>query len=271
MLPGESDGDHRRRNRQCQHGEPLAEPVEPAFERRCLRPCRAHQAADGAKLGRHAGGGDHAQRRAGTHRGAAIQHAGALGERGGGRQRIGVLGDRQRLAGQRRFVRLHARGLQQAQVRRHQVAAFQQHDVAPHQPLRRQLPQTTGAAHAAGGDAEPAQRLHGAHGAQLADKADDGVERDHRQDGDGLDPVPGHKTDAGRDRQQAHQQAAQLRPQDGGKAARLDGGKAVWPVTAQPLRGFGVSQTPRRLDAKVARNPRRIERPWTVHDIAGRH
>jgi hypothetical protein len=121
-----------------------------------------------------------------------------------------VLVHRLRLAGQRRLVRLQARGLHHAQVGADDIAALDQHDVARH----RHLGDAARAAHPGAHLAELVKRFHRAHRAQLGHEAERGIDRDHGQDRDALGPVAHGKGHGRRGREQPHDQARQLARED---------------------------------------------------------
>ena len=82
-----------------------------------------------AHLGHRPDRGDDGQCRAGHHRGAVVDHAGALGQRRA-RRRVGLLGHRQRFAGQGGLVDLEVAGLEQSGVGRHHLTGAHLDDVA---------------------------------------------------------------------------------------------------------------------------------------------
>jgi hypothetical protein len=79
--------------------------------------------------------------------GARERHIRALGQRHTRRQRGSLLVDRDRLAGQCRFINLQDALPHQAQVRRDSVAGLQPHDVSGHQLARGDAPFPAVAAH----------------------------------------------------------------------------------------------------------------------------
>ncbi len=144
---------------------------------------------DLAELGVHAGRGHHGDGAPARHRGALVQHRGPVADRsvrGNGRRR---LLNRHRLDGERRLVDGKIGGGHQARIGGGHVAGLDQHDVAGHQVLGVHHQHPAAAAHALQVRADPAQRLHGTLGLELGDEADQRVEPQHDQNGDGFLPV----------------------------------------------------------------------------------
>ncbi len=137
-----------------------------------------------AQLRAHAGG-HHQPACAAMGGGGALEgHVGAVAQRAHvfGCQGFGLLGHRDGLAREGRFIHLQLRNLDEPQVGRDLVARLQQHDVAGHQFSSGQDLHHAAAQHGGVGRRQLAQRRHGLVGAPGLHKADNGVE--HHDDED---------------------------------------------------------------------------------------
>ena len=107
---------------------------------------------------------------------ALEQHRSAIGDAGIGRDGRRRLVDRRGLAGERRLVGGEVGCFDQSHVRRDRIAAFDEHDVARHQLLGGNHAGVSTSAHARRSSAESLQRLDGARGLDLGQKADQAIE-----------------------------------------------------------------------------------------------
>ncbi len=103
-------------------------------------------------------------------------------------QRVGLLFDRERFAGQRRLLDPQIALTQEPQVGRHTVAGLQQHDVAWHELRRGDSQLLAATPHRGLGDDHLRQRLDGFLRLCLLDVADDGVEEHDAEDDRRIDP-----------------------------------------------------------------------------------
>ena len=207
--------------------ENLREAVEAAGEGRWRRSLR-QRLGNAAELRRHPGGDDQRLGAASMQRGAGVEHVAALGERRILRQdAIRLLGDRHRLAGERRFIGLQIGALEKPEIGGHALARFQHHDVARHQ-----IGAFHGARPAVPDDPTPGDENGTERGGVLLragflERADRRVH--HQHDGDEQRVVAFAKED--RDRaggnQQIDQRAPQLRERDEEDGAPLRLGQDV--------------------------------------------
>ena len=94
-----------------------------------------------ADLGRHTGGGHEDRSGAARHLRVHERHVHTVAERGIGRDGVDLLGHREALAGECRFVDLEGRRREDAGVRGDEVAGLDVHDVARDDVLHRDLDQ----------------------------------------------------------------------------------------------------------------------------------
>ena len=133
---GQDDPDHDHLARQA--GEP---PIEGSG--RGLRGRR--QGLDGAELGRRSSGTHERLAVPARDARAGVEHRAALGERRGRLDRLELLGDRERFAGQGRLVELEPSGLEHARVCRDTLALRDEQEVARNDLLRADLGDQTAA------------------------------------------------------------------------------------------------------------------------------
>jgi hypothetical protein len=240
-------------------GEPPAEVVDLAQQRRGELLYLAEQRADAADLGRNAGRDGNAGALARRDHRAGEGHAAAVAERGVHRHCALALLRRNRLAGQEGLVDQQAARPDEPEVGGNAVAGLDQHDVPGHDLGRR--------------DADPASVPHdvGARGDHAADggervlglallhKADDRVYHYHGDDDDGVDVVAECPCNDGAGKEDVDQRVVELRQeaQEGVRYPRR--GKLVAPVTPQALGGLACRQAA-ALRHQLSKRPLRIAR-----------
>jgi hypothetical protein len=183
----EPDHEERRAQRQGHPQDLRGEVLQPLFQGRLLLHHVGEHLADAAHLGVAAGGDDHAARLAVHHGGAReghgdlIAHARRLGEHG-----VGDLLDGGALPGELALDGLQLGHRHQPQVGRDLVPRLEQHQVARHQLPRVGVHDLAATADLAAGGGELHQRVEGLLGLALLIEADEGVDDDDGEDGDGV-------------------------------------------------------------------------------------
>ena len=183
-----ADEEERATNAGGEKGNDAGQPGDLALQRRGGFSRRLGQVGDLAELGAHAGGSYHGACLARHHRGAG-QHDVPGQERRHLRLGLGTAGPGQRFAGDRRGVDAHAERFDQPAVGRHEVALFEQHDVAGHQFGGECLRDLAGPEHLRQLRQQLAQRGDGPFGPVLLPEGKDPVDEDDADDGD---PQPPH-------------------------------------------------------------------------------
>lgn len=227
-----------------QHGEgqPAAEMIHLAQQRRGQVLDAGEHLVDLAQLGRRAGGDDDARRLAEHHQRAGIGHAVAIAQRRVGRHRIGAFFHRQGFAGERGFLDAQFLHLHQAQVGRHSVAGDQQHAVARHQLGGVYLPAVAAAHHGGVRGQHGADGIQRGFGLAFLDEADDGVDHHGGEQHAGIDPVPEDGGDHRRAEHHVEQDIVELHQQPHQHATTLGRGEAVGTVLLDAPRRFAVRQ-----------------------------
>ena len=170
--------------------------------------------------------------------GAHVDHVRAIGERRLVADCFGVLGDRQRFAGERGFRRTEVGGVEEPCVGCNGMPGRELDDVA-----RNNVPDVDDHATAAADDdrardAELQERFHRPPRAQLGDEADDRVEKQDGDDGRRVDVVAHGKRDDRGGGEQQNDDAGQL------IAENMPGGSGLRAFEAI---GANLDETPGRL------------------------
>ena len=169
--------------------------------------------------------------------------------------RHGVLQRRRRLAGERRLIDEQVVAVEQARVRRDDVARAQDHHVAAHDVVDRDILLLAVPDHCGAQSQTGLQRGHGRLGAGLLDEAQKRAHHDDGQNDAGLDPIADGQADhAGGDEDQ-DQRAGELADQDGQRPAAALAAQRVGAVLAKSLGRFGRGQAARccRVDWRIRR------------------
>ena len=166
-----------------------------------LRARLFNQTGDAAQLGVHRRGHDDGLARARRDAGAHEHHVLAVAERDVVLlQSRGLLRHRLRLAGQRGLDALERGRLQEPGIGRDQVAGFQREDVTGDDSRGRNRSDLPIASHLGLGRGQLLERRDGLLRVELLVEADDGVEDDDGEDGDGVHHFAQHAgDDTGRD------------------------------------------------------------------------
>ena len=225
MAAHQPHADGQKRKAQRQPHQPMAQLVEPLFQRRDFALGALHQGADPAKRGMHACGDDQTLTRALRDRGALIGHIGM-----GGAGRIIIanrrgLGDGNRLARQNGLVDLKVFPQRQAQIGGHHIARFQQDQIARYQIARIDHALRSSAAHAAAHLGDLHQRFHRAGAFEFGEKADGAVDQQDDKDRHRLGHIAQEEGKQRRRRQEPDNHTLDLVQQD-----RQD---PLWPLAAQ--------------------------------------
>jgi hypothetical protein len=155
----------------------------------------------------------------------------------------GVLSDRHRFAGERRFFDPQVDALHQAQVGRDVIAGFQHHQVARHQLAGRDRDLVAAADDFGlrrGQLFERGQRLLRL---ALLHHADDGVEDDDGQDGPAVQPLAQGKRDQRRDDENDDQELFELVQQQTPEGGAFPLDELIGAVSFQSRGGFGDRQS----------------------------
>ena len=149
------------------------------------------------------------------------QHRRAIGDACIDVNRRNGLANSHQLAGERRLVNLQVRRLDQPEIRRHDIARFEQDDVSRNQALGRNETGPTVPAHPGRARSEYPQCLDGSGGLDLGQKADNGIERQNTDDGTAFLPFSEIECQSGGDREQSDDETLKLMNQDGNRADLL--------------------------------------------------
>ncbi len=260
-LPAQQAGDeHDRADAECRERQALAEVRQAPLQRGLALGGGLEELGDAAQFRGHAGcRGDSAPATVGDH-GALVGHVGAIAESGvaGGDGRD-LLVHRERLAGERGLLDLQAHRFDQAQVRRHDVARLEEHEIAGHQFAGRDVRDLAVADDARVRRAEPAQRGHGAFGPVLLDEADHRVQDHDDHDRDGVLRLAHHPGNHRRHQQHDDHEVGELARQHQPRRAAFALGQLVGAVHLEPLPGFAVREPRARLRAQVRGHFRGLE------------
>ena len=246
-TPPHAEHEHADRKQQNRQRQPPAKTRHLLHQRRGQRRHPGEQAVDATQLGRGAGGDYHAGCLAVAHQRARPRHVVAVGERGVGGERLGLLFDRQGFAGQRGLGHAQAVDRDEAQVGGHFVARREVHEVARHQLGGVDLVLLS----ATGDDGvrrqHRADRVERLLRAALLNETDQCVDDDHAKNHPGVEPVPERQRDATGDQQEVNQHVVKLRQQafPARRARRLR--QAVGTEALAPRRDFD------RVQADVGR------------------
>ena len=193
-MADEVDGEDDHADAEDELGQDAGELVQLDLQRGELLLGGGERVGDLAHLGLHAGGGHDGGTAAVDHGGAHVAHVltvaqrhvvGALGEHDG----LGVLLDRDGLAGERGLLDLHRGALDDAAVRGDGVAGLEQDDVAGDQIGARQVLEPPVADDLGLGGAHLLEGGEGLLGLGLLDHAEHGVDDDDGEDDDDVGPL----------------------------------------------------------------------------------
>ena len=175
------------------------------------------------------------------------------------RYRRKVFLDGLRLAGQRGFLGAEIRRGDEPTIRRHDVPRFQEHQVADHEVMRRDVQCVSVATHSDAGNGQLFQRGNRPLRSEVLLKANHGIQHDDGQNRDGVLEVPeGGRDDRSDDEDQDHRRG-DLLPHDGPRASCRAFDQFVWPVRGEPSRGFRRRQAPFRVCAELRCHDRRVD------------
>ena len=194
--------EQQRDDAQRRPDEDASERVEFLLKRCALVRARLfNQSGDAAQLGVHRRGHDDGLPSARRDAGAHEHHVLAVAERDVALfQSRGLLRHRLRLAGQRGLDALERGGFQKPGISRNQVAGFQREDVAGDDSRGRNRSDLPVASHLGLRRGHLFERRDGLLRVELLVEADDGVEDDDGEDGDGIHHFAQHAgDDAGHD------------------------------------------------------------------------
>ncbi len=264
-----ADREGHGRERQDGPHQPVAEARDAPRQRRGQHVGLGQQLRDAPDLGRAAGGDDDAGGRAVVHQGRRVRHVGAVGEHGVGRQRVGALLDRQRLAGQRGLGHAQLAHLEQPQVGRHLVARSQQDDVSGHQLARVDALALPAAQHGGLGGQRARQRLERTQRLALLDEADHRVEEDHAEDHRRIGIRADRQLDDGGHQQDVDQHLVKLQQEAQHRAAPLGRRQRVVTVALAALDDrFGVKPGAGRSRQRLQQRRRGLGMPgWGVGGV----
>jgi len=254
FAAGQADGESEGRQATNRPQQPVGKTGHLAGQRRHQIGGGGDQAGDAAGFGGIAGGDHQTTALPADHRGAGIGHVVALGERGVGGERGGLLAHRLRFAGEQRIVGAQFMLLDEAQIGRQAIAGGKQDDIAGNQLAGVELLAM----------ARPADRYRGRHAARQRSQrpfglgflpiADQCIDQHDAEDDAGVDPFAEHRGDQPGGHQDEDQGLRQL----GGKAAP---GRLAWTLaqairamSRQALGRFGIGQTLRAVHAEACRS-----------------
>ena len=148
------------------------------------------------------------------------------------------------------FVGLQLRRIDDAQIGRDDVAAFQEHDVAWHEIGGGDDRGLSASSHGGLGGAHLAKGLHRARGFQLGDEAEQRIDDQDGENGAGLDPfTESERSDHGGG-EQRHEETPELRQENQPRASLFDLTEDVGAVTGQPARCFVTGESRRSIGAE---------------------
>ena len=184
---------HRKDDRaDCQYGQrhPLAKRGEAQLQRCAAVSVLLQQSGHLAQFSGHAGRHDQSAAASVRGCGSLEGHVEPVPQRmHRAREYSGLLGYRDRFTGKSRFIDSQLCDVDQPQVGRHLVASLQQHDVARHQGLRRNLLQLAAAQHGRLGGCQALQRRQRLVGAPGLYQSDGRIEQHDDQNHQGIDQI----------------------------------------------------------------------------------
>ena len=232
----EADTDHRRNGNQRRAQQDVGQGVQAPLHR-CLGYLgRRHQIGDMPHLGRHPGRGDNADTVAVGDDGAHERHIELVADDDlAAVERLGLLFDRLRLAGQGRLVDPQLIGLHQPHVGGHDIADIQTQNIPRHDVCCRDTVPLPVALHHGVGRPHLLERIQGLLRLDLLHEADGRVEEDQEGDGDAVHQVPGVQRQGRAEQQDDQQRILELtqKQQQRGHLGRL--GQCIGSVLAQAL------------------------------------
>ena len=194
---------------------------------------------DAAEFRARPGRRHHGQAAAVRQDGPREHHVASLGDRSVGCiERVGVLRDRRRLAGEGRLLRLQVDRPHQPAVGGDAVACVEHEQVAGHHVPRRQLDLLAVTDDGGARGRHLPQRIDGALGAELLHEAEQhGEQHDHR-DRDGFDDVPEQRRQCSRHQQDDDQHVAELRGEQPPRRGPVGGLQHVRADALEPTSRF---------------------------------
>ncbi len=248
--PQREHDDHRPQSR-C--ADPQGHGVQLPGERRLLLGGRRQHAGDLADLGVGAYAGDDHHAAAVGDRRVHERHIGAVaGAELGVGECVGRLGGGHALAGERRLVDVQRARLDDPPVGGHVVARGEQHDVAGHDLLRRDLRLDAVAAHARRQLHQRLERVHRALCLALLAQAGHGVEHREGDEDQAGAPLADDQRDRRGDQQDDLHVRAVLVEEPPPARLTLLFGKSVGPVLLQQLGGLRHGEAARRVHTEPA-------------------
>ena len=221
------------------------EPLEADDNRRRRGAGRRQRLGDAADLGVHPGLGDHPGGAAVEHGAAGMDHRSAVADRGllvEGRVR--VLANRQRFAGEQRFVELEVVGREQPDVGGDQRARLETDDIARHQLDAVDLPpEAVADDHRLIMD-QPLQGFGAGLRPPLLNGADHRVDLQHREDEQRVGELADRQRNRGGGGQQIDQRALELGEIDDQHAPPFRPGQQIGAERLAPPLRLGVGQPP---------------------------
>ena len=203
------------------------------------------------KFGGVAGRDHDAARLAVGHERARVGHIAAVAERRVGRDRIALLLDRHRLAGERGLLDAQVLDPEQPQIGGHAVAGLDQHHIAGHQLHGIDRKGVTVAQHRSLERQHAADRGQRPLGLAFLDKADDGVDDYHADDYAGVHPVAKCGGNARGRQQDIDQDIMKLQKKAYERPAPPTFGDEVRPDPRQTGRRLTGTQTAGRVAAEA--------------------
>jgi hypothetical protein len=169
-----------------------------------------------------------------------------------------VLGHRDRFAGQRGFVHLELRDIDQPQVGGHLVAGLQQHDVARNKGVSRHLLHLAATQHGGLDRCQPLQRRQRLVGAPGLHQSDGSIEQHDEQNHQRVHQFADHSRDNGRRDQHQDHEVAELINHQRPQAASAARGQFVGAMLQGALGDLVILQAARGVYPVFARELMRI-------------
>ena len=236
-------GEHQNPHDADGGGDQVAEVLDLPQERRLERADAGEQLVDAAELSL-APGGDHHPGRAARHdHGPGKGHAVAVADGGLLGDRIGSLLGRDRLAGERRLLGAQVLCVGEAEIGRHLVAGFEQHDVPRHQLVSRDHARLAAARRPGLGREHVANRVERLLGLAFLDEAEQRVEKHDPEDDPRIEPQAEHQLHEGGAEQHVDEDIVELGKEAYERPALLAFRQAVGTVLLQTGRCFACVET----------------------------
>ncbi len=214
---------------------------------------------DAAGLGAVAGGPDQPFGLTGGDQGAGVGLVSPVGEGDVVVEGIGVLGNRERLAGEGRFVAMEVVDVEEAEIGRHAVAGLEQDHVAGNELRGGHAKLASSATHDGLGGDHATEGFDGLFRPAFLDEADDRVDQDHAEDDAGIDPLGQGRSDAHGGEEDVDQGLVELEEQafPGGRSAAT--GDDIGTEALQPFPGFLGRKAVTQVAVEQAGRLRRLQ------------